>query len=144
MKTLKFIKYCEDSSQLVESSSKYYILDITIVLSIYKLRTFSCEKCNVTWVIINWGLSCFTVINIYFSIHCIKLMGIKSFLFFDTYHETVNYPSHRDPAPRLHFSDYLVQVKDKVHLKYRNLTMACYPPATLMNSCCIYNQSIFS
>ena len=71
-------------------------------------------------------------------------MGIKSFLFFDTYHETVNYPSHRDPAPRLHFSDYLVQVKDKVHLKYRNLTMACYPPATLMNSCCIYNQSIFS
>ena len=42
MKTLKFIKYCEDSSQLAESSSKYYILDITIVLSIYKLRTFSC------------------------------------------------------------------------------------------------------
>ena len=43
MMTLKFIKYCEDSSQLAESSSKYYILDITIVLSIYKLRTFSCE-----------------------------------------------------------------------------------------------------
>ena len=42
MMTLKFIKYCEDSSQLVESSSKYYILDVTIVLSIYKLRTFSC------------------------------------------------------------------------------------------------------
>lgn len=44
MKTLKFIKYCEDSSQLAESSSKYYILDVTIVLSIYKLRTFSCEQ----------------------------------------------------------------------------------------------------
>ena len=44
MKTLKFNKYCEDSSQLVESSSKYYILDVTIVLSIYKLRTFSCVE----------------------------------------------------------------------------------------------------
>ena len=42
MKTLKFIKYWEDSSQLAESSSKYYILDITIVLSKYKLCSSSC------------------------------------------------------------------------------------------------------
>ena len=44
MKTLKFIKYWEDSSQLAESSSKYYILDITIVLSKYKLCSSSCGK----------------------------------------------------------------------------------------------------